>query len=180
MHTESASSSAVMVALERHYEELVEYVRRRFASRGFAREVIHDVCVELMEKPPEEPVRVPLSLLRRMSSNRAIDRARADDSRGALFESTPELPDVLGHLEDGAYALEFKQHLIQLVQIVEALPPRARQVFLLNRIHRMQQQEIADALGISRNMVTQHLSRAMRSIETEWEPARALVRERMR
>jgi len=167
-----------MLALERHYDELVDYVRRRFGGRGFARDVVHDVCVQLMERPPEEPVRVPLALLRRMSSNRAIDRVRADDLQSSVIESVDELPDTHLHVEDGARALEFRQQLMALVRIVDALPARARQVFLLSRIHDMPQQEIADALEISRNMVAQHMARAMRSIEAEWEPARAWAAQR--
>lgn len=85
---------------------------------------------------------------------------------------TAEVPDWHVHELDGATALDFEQQLEALLAIIEALPARARQVFLLHRIHGMPQREIADELGISTNMVTQHFSRAMRSIARDWEPAR--------
>lgn len=168
-----SSSLTLLATLERHYEELVNYVRHRFRGRGFARDVVHDVCLQVMERPPAEPVQIPLAMLRRMSTNRAIDWVRSDTTRTALAETMAEVPDAHAHGSDGAQALESQQHLLALVRIVEGLPPRARQVFLLSRIHDMPQQEIADALEISRNMVTQHLARALRTIEAEWEPVRA-------
>lgn len=168
----------LLAALESHYDELVDHIRRRFRERGgdggFAREVVHDVCVQVLEAPPVEAVHTPLAWLRTATSHRAIDRCRADDRRLALVEVVAEVPDVLTHGHDGAAELEFRQQLAALVRIVEALPPRARQVFLLQRVHGMAQQEIAAALGISRNMVAQHHQRAMLAIEAGWEPARRL------
>ncbi|MFZ5507578.1 MAG: RNA polymerase sigma factor [Pseudomonadota bacterium] len=177
--TDTTLPPPLLSALERHYDELVDYVRRRFRERGgdggFAREVVHDVCVQVLESPPAAPVHTPLAWLRTATSHRAIDRCRADDHRQALVESVADLPDHHADCQDGhdgAAALDFQQQLGALVRIVEALPPRARQVFLLQRIHGVPQQEIADAMGISRNMVAQHHARAMRAIADEWEPAR--------
>lgn len=172
----TAVTPPLLAALEHHYDELVDYVRRRFRERsgdgGFAREVVHDVCLQVLEAPPATPVHTPLAWLRTATSHRAIDRCRADDHRQTLFEPTADLPEHHVHHRDGAAALDFQQQLAALVRIVESLPPRARQVFLLQRIHGVPQQEIADAMGISRNMVAQHHARAMRAIADEWEPAR--------
>lgn len=44
------STSSLLSTLVRHYDELVEHVRRRFGERGFARDVVHDVCVHLKRR----------------------------------------------------------------------------------------------------------------------------------
>lgn len=165
-------STPLLLALERHYEDLVDYVRRRFSGRGFERDVVHDVCLQLIDRPPEGEIRAPLAFLRRASANRAVDWTRAEAVRASVVDSVPELPDTAVHHDDGARLLQGRQEFDALVRIVEALPARARQVFLLHRVHDMPQQAIADAIGISRNMVAQHFARAMRTIENEWEPAR--------
>jgi RNA polymerase sigma-70 factor (ECF subfamily) len=67
-------------------------------------------------------------------------------------------------------ALEFEQRLLALLAVIDALPARQRQIFLLHRIHGMAQQEIADALQISVNMVAQHFMRAMRTLAQRWQP----------
>lgn len=169
-------SPPLVAALARHYEELVEHVRRHFRDRGFARDVVHDVCVELMERPPAQAVHTPLAFLRHVSTHRAIDRQRADAFRAALIESVPDTPDVHAHGNDGARALDFKQQLEALVAIVEAMPPRARQCFLLHRIHGMTHEAIAVEIGISRVAVTQHVHRARERIARDWAPAREAAR----
>ncbi|MBB3101889.1 RNA polymerase sigma factor [Azomonas macrocytogenes] len=167
-----------MNTLALHYDDLVEYIRRRFSGSQFAHDVVHDVCVQLLEKSPQQPIAQPFAFLRRVSFNRAIDRSRSDCARNARFKGMAELPDNRSHDCDGAMALDFEQQLKALLAIIEALPARPRQIFLLHRIHGMPQREIADELGISLNMVTQHFSRAMRAIVLHWEPAQRAVRPR--
>ncbi len=170
--TKSSSNPELIGALALHYDDLVEYIRRRFQGSQFAREVVHDVCVQLLEKPPQQPVKLPFAFLRKVSFNKAIDRRRADNTRGSFIEFTSEVPDWHVHEQDGAASLDLEQQLEALLAIIEALPARARQVFLLHRIHGMAQREIASDLGISLNMVTQHFGRAMQAIVRDWEPAR--------
>jgi len=165
-------SPPLVAALARHYDELVEHVRRHFRDRGFAHDVVHDVCVELMERPPAQAVHTPLAFLRHVSTHRAIDRQRADAARAALIDSVADTPDLHAHGEDGASALDFKQQLEALVAIVEAMPPRARQCFLLHRIHGMTHEAVAAEIGISRAAVTQHCQRALDRIVRDWAPAR--------
>ena len=176
--TDSSSNPELMGALALHYDDLVDYIRRRFQGSQFAREVVHDVCVQLLEKPPRQQVTLPFAFLRKVSFNKAIDRRRADNTRSAFIDYTPDVPDWHFHELDGAASLDFEQQLHALLAIIEALPARARQVFLLHRIHGMAQKEIAAELGISLNMVTQHFSRAMQAIVRHWEPARRVLAAR--
>ncbi|MDD0976786.1 RNA polymerase sigma factor [Pseudomonas fontis] len=160
-----------MAALAHHYDDLVDYIKRRFNGRDFARDLIHDVCVQMIEKPPRESIATPLAFLRKAAFNRAIDRIRAERTRQLHLQGyVPEYAQV--DPWDGAHALDFEQQLEALLDIIEALPARQRQVFLLNRVHEMRYKEIADGLGISVNMVTVHYARAMKTIAQHWEPAR--------
>lgn len=164
-------NDALMTALALHYDDLIEHIRLRFKGRHFARDLVHDVCVQVLEKPPQETVVQPLAFLRRMIFNRAIDRVRADRIR-QIHAELP-MPAEMGiDSWDGAHALDFEQQLKALLAIIEALPARQRQIFLLHRIHGMPQREIAEELGISANMVTQHFRKAMGTIAQRWEPAR--------
>lgn len=168
---DSSPNPQLMAALALHYDDLVDYIRRRFSGRDFARDLVHDVCVQVLEKPPRETISLPLAFLRRTAFNRAVDRLRAERVRQAHL-SLP-LPAHAGIDEwDGAQALDFEQQLAALLGIIEALPARQRQVFLLHRIHGMAQRDIAQQLEISANMVTQHFGRALRTIAQYWEPAR--------
>ncbi|GAB7542366.1 sigma-70 family RNA polymerase sigma factor [Cupriavidus sp. CuC1] len=154
----------LLATLVRHYEDLVEHVRRRFSGRSFARDVVHDLCVQLLERPARETARQPLAFLRRASLYRAIDRQRAESSYANIVVSVDELPELPGHEGDGAQQLHLAQQIQALRKAIESLPTRCRQVFLLHRLHDMTQEEVASALGITRNMVARHMARAMQTL----------------
>lgn len=163
-----SSHSVLILTLAYHYKDLVDYVRHYFGDRHFAYEVVHDVCLQLIEHPPEKVIHTPLAFLRRAIKNRAIDLCRNDERQRRYINSVAEIPDIHAHDTDGAAILDFTQRLEALKRIIESLPPRQQQVFLLHRLHGMPQLEIAQELGISRNMVTQHFSQAMATIQRTW------------
>ncbi|ORE87324.1 ECF sigma factor [Oceanococcus atlanticus] len=56
-----------------------------------------------------------------------------------------------------------QQQLLDVLRAIADLPPRCREVFVLYRFKSLSQAQIAEQLGISRNMVERHVMRAMRS-----------------
>ncbi|WP_240493577.1 sigma-70 family RNA polymerase sigma factor [Pandoraea sp. ISTKB] len=156
--------SPLIAALVRHYDELVDHVRRRFGGRGFANDVVHDVCLGLIENPPQDTIVTPLAFLRTASTHRAIDLARASDRLQTWQTSTAEMPDTRADNVDGLAHLEFMELLYRLEQTISALPERCRLVFLLHGLHELPQAEVAIHMGISRSMVAKHMSRAMQEI----------------
>jgi RNA polymerase sigma-70 factor (ECF subfamily) len=172
----SSLASPLVAALALHYDELVSYVRQRFAGRDCAHDAVHAVCVRVLEAPHAADVHTPLAYLRRAVLHQAIDFCRHDDVRAALIESRAEPPEAFAAGGDGEAALAFKREVQALARIVEAMPPRARQVFLLHCVHGMGHQEIAEAIGVTRSMVSHHAARALRDVALRWAPARALYR----
>lgn len=151
------ATPSLLSALVRHYDELVDHVRRRFGDAGFAREVVHDVCVHLLEKPAAAPARLPLALLRRISHNMAVDRCRAEDAQRSRVEATAVLPDAASDQPDAARALDAQRELERLGEAIAALPPRCQAVFVMHKIHELPHAEVAQRLGISRKAVEKHL-----------------------
>lgn len=164
----SPQHSPLIIALVYHYDELVSDLRHHFGDKHFAQDVVHDVCVQLIEHPPREAIRTPFAFLRQAVKHRAIDRCRQHMTQQRYIAEAQTLGQDSSHYHDGARALAFMQKLEALKCIIERLPDRQRQIFLLHRLHAMPQQEIADAIGISRNMVTQHFNRALASIQMQW------------
>lgn len=154
--------SPLLTALVRHYEELVVHVRRgpvaRWGDRSLAREVVHDVCTEILASPPAQPPRIPLAFLRTVCTRRAIDRCR-HEARSALWVDSVE---VLPHIpcapaSDPVHILQGRQRLALLADAIHALPPRCRDVFVMHRIHGVAQSDVAEHLGISLKTVEKHL-----------------------
>jgi RNA polymerase sigma factor (sigma-70 family) len=56
------------------------------------------------------------------------------------------------------------RELQRVEQLIEQLPPRCRQVFVLRRIHGVPQREIAQMLGITQAAVEKQATRGLRLI----------------
>ncbi|NYI02041.1 RNA polymerase sigma factor [Cupriavidus plantarum] len=160
----------LFAALLRHYDELVDHIRRRFGDPHLARDVLQDVCVQLLERPPAGQVTKPLAFLRHVSTHRAIDRHRAESTRqthtDAWHADMGGMGDI-GASPDVADAIAHRQTVDRLERSIAALPPRCQEVFILHRLHDLPQQEVAVRLGISRGMVARHLARALTLLAPE-------------
>lgn len=148
-------------SLVRHYEELVEYLRCRFRSPGLAREVVHDVCVRLLERPAAYDARQPIALLRRIAHDAAVNRCRAEDLRRHWVESRAELPDDACPRPGPEQQAQGQQALQRLSATIERMPCRRRQVFILHKIHALPQADVAQRMGIGLKAVERHLRLAM-------------------
>ncbi|WP_130391385.1 RNA polymerase sigma factor [Cupriavidus agavae] len=162
----------LFAALLRHYDELVDHVRRRFGDRHFARDVLQDVCVQLLERPPAGEVTQPLAFLRHVTTHRAIDSYRAQRTRQNHAEAGQADPSESSLLSpDVAETIAHRQIVDHLEQCIATLPQRCREVFILHRLHELPQHEVALRLGVSRGMVARHMARAMTLLAPELEAA---------
>lgn len=152
----------LLAALVRHYDDLVDLLRRRFGTdRSAAREVVHDMCVHLLSEPPARPVAAPVAYLRRATVNLAIDRHRGEAARGAWLETTDELPEPADDVPGHDRHIDAGRELDRLSEAIAQLPPRCQQVFVLHKIHELPQAEVAIRLGISRKAVEKHIRLGM-------------------
>lgn len=147
--------------LTHHYDELVDSVRRRFGDRHTAHEVVHDVCIQLLESPEKEGVRLPLALLRKITYDRAISHYRSERRRQAWIDDNTEMPTVACSAPSPEGQYEAADELERLCTIVATLSPRCQQVFVMHKIHELPQREVALQLGISLKAVEKHLKLGM-------------------
>ena len=151
----------LVTSLVRHYEELVDYLRRRFTAPGLAREVVHEVCLRLLERPAPPDVRQPIALLRRIAHDAAVDRCRAEGLRQHWVEPRAELPEATCERPGPAQHAQALQQLDRLTAAIRAMPCRRQQVFILHRIHDVPQAQVAHRMGIGLKAVERHLRLAM-------------------
>lgn len=149
---------------ERYYRELQNFLARKVNDADTALDIAQESYARALAlQQSGEPIGDPRALLYRVARNLVVDRIRHDAVRdlGSLdVLGEDESPHAPGHLQPEAqYAAD--QYVRAMVQAIEDLPPRCRQVFILNRFDGLNHQEIADRLGISRNMVAQHIMRGV-------------------
>lgn len=113
-----------------------------------------------------EPVTEPRALLYRVARNLLVDGVRQASFRDlesfediSDFGDGDQFPAVDAQEPDSHYAAV--QYALSMGEVIDSLPPRCREAFLMNRFEGLSHEEIARCMGISRNMVSQHIMRAL-------------------
>ena len=150
--------------LERYYRELLNFCARMVRDRDAAADLVQESYARVLAvRNAGQEIPEPRALLHQTARRLIIDRHRRESIRqhddiDNLPES--EQPAAPAHLEpDSVYAHE--QYALAFVAVIDGLPPRCREAFVLNRFDGLSHQEVAEHMGISKNMVAQHIIRAV-------------------
>ncbi|UPG95434.1 RNA polymerase sigma factor [Luteibacter aegosomatissinici] len=158
--------------LQNHYEPLRRFVERRMRSPETAADIVQETYVKVAMLDEATVVRNPLAFLYRIAGNLSLDWLREREVRERHFESG-ELPEVADGAPDSEAHIAGHQRLQILADAVAELPPRCSEVFRLRKLEHMEPQQIADQLGISRNMVEKHLRKALTHCQARLDEAGA-------
>lgn len=150
-------------AIEAHYAEITAAVGRKGHSHAAARDIVHDLYVKLAARPEVlHEKRSIRAFLCRAAINLGIDRFRREQFEARLFSgSEHEALCVPAHTAAPDHGLEVEMRVALLREAIAELPARRRAVFILHRLHQLGPDDIAERLGITRNMVDRHLRRAL-------------------
>ncbi|RMT98502.1 hypothetical protein ALP39_03331 [Pseudomonas marginalis pv. marginalis] len=144
-----------------HYEELIGTWTRRLRNRQQAEDLAHDTFVRVLESTSTE-VAQPRAYLHQTARNIAVDAYRREDRRDAM--ALENLDQRSPHSGDPEHVM----HAIQLAQSIERalaeLPLNCRKIFIWQKIEGLTQQEIAERLGLSKNMVEKYMIRTLRHL----------------
>jgi RNA polymerase sigma factor (sigma-70 family) len=142
-----------------HNDSLVRFLTSRLRSRQEAHEVAQEAYVRLLSLHEPGAVSYVRAFLFKTAANLAVDRLRRDQvharaTRGPLFSEfadarTPER------------RVAATQEIQRLARLVDELPPKCRQAFVLNRFQGMDFPAIAQEMRISERMVRSYVVRAL-------------------
>lgn len=153
---------------ERYYRELLAFLSYRLRDRDTAADLAQESYARVYaSERAGTPVRDPRALLYTTARNLVTDHHRRSQARGGDAEPAPddEAADPDAHAGPGAYepetVLEARQRFEALAAIVDSLPPRCREVFLLIRIEGLSYAEAATTMGIAVKTVEMQMKIAM-------------------
>ena len=142
-----------------HNEALIRFLRGRVGSHNEAREVAQEAYVRLLSLDQPGAVSYLRAFLFKTAANIAIDRRRRhqnyDKVAGGQFftelteNRTPERQ------------LSGEQTLRHLGILIEAMPAKCRESFVMNQIQGLDAATIAARLGITDSMVRKYVVRAL-------------------
>lgn len=139
----------------------------RLGSPDDAEDVLHEAFIRFIDAYSGRAVSNPLALLGRIAINIVRDLGRSErlkrrkaegQTAGLCSGPQPHSPETICADQQG---------LRRAQAVIDRLPPKCREVFLLHRLDGMPHAEVARILGISRSMVEKHLARADRQMRDE-------------
>jgi len=129
--------------------------------QGDEADLAQDACLKLVETARREPVKAPTHLLFRLARNLVIDRLRSRARTLRLFRPEDHYEQGPCNLADPERVLLATERLRRALAVIDAMPGRRREAFLLHRIDGLSYLEIARTMGIGVKAVEKHLSAAM-------------------
>ena len=144
-----------------HYEELIGTWTRRLRNRQQAEDLAHDTFVRVLETAASQ-VEQPRAYLHQTARNIAVDAYRREDRREAMAS------EAFDQSQHHGGDPEHFMHAIQLADSIERalaeLPLNCRRIFIWQKIEGLTQLEIAERLGLSKNMVEKYMIRTLRHL----------------
>lgn len=139
------------------FHSIIGLLSAKARSTSLDEDGVQDAALRLISRDRALEVHHPITYLRRVATNVAIDQYRRERARGG-GRSVP--------LEDAydAPALAYpadQESALLLKQVILGLPPLYRDVFILNRFMGMTYAEIAAKYGLSVKAVEYRMHRAL-------------------
>jgi RNA polymerase sigma-70 factor (ECF subfamily) len=155
------NADAALADLQVHWSELRHYILRRVNDPALAQDIAQEAYLRLASLPENTVLLNPRAYLFATAANLVTDHARATAARGGTVPSET-IAEALADPEPPVdRRLLSREALAVLQHAVATLPPRTRQVFELHKFEHFSYAEIADQLGIARNTVMVHMTRAL-------------------
>jgi RNA polymerase sigma-70 factor (sigma-E family) len=153
---------AFVVALfAEHGRSLVRLARLFVDDRNAAEDLVQEAFIRLARNAGRvrEPARAP-AYLRSIVLNLARDQ-----NRRGLVSMRHRSALAIGHVVSDEDELVLREDQRQVIDALRELPVRQRTCLVLRYYDELGPDEIADALGISRNSVKTHLQRGLAALE---------------
>lgn len=155
-----------------HRQELHAYLTNKLKDAETAADLTQEAFLRYAERKSASDTNVThdRSYLYRTAHNLAVDHVR-QKTRQKTDSSTHDdmggIADDQPTQEDQADA---RQKINQLQAVIDELPERTRQIFILNKIEGLSYTETAEQLGISESSVQKHLAKALLNVMQRLRP----------
>ena len=150
---------------QQYHGRLLRQVQKYLPARDESQDVLQDLYVQLRHRKIDPAdIANPPAFLMRMATNLAIDAVRRHNRNPVEFTDPAEISEMDGAGNQSVTPEQIssdRQRLEIIRRAIDDLPPRCREVFLLCKRDHLSTVEVAEQLGISRNMVEKHLRQAL-------------------
>lgn len=156
------TNSRLSALYKSHSGWLKSWLLKKLQCYHNAEDVTQDTFHKLLQLPDADLARLdsPKAYLSTIAKRLLIDQARRRKVESAYLEAL-----VLVNGDDTVASPEQYQEAVNMlervIKILESLPEKPRQAFLLCRFEGASYQDIAEKLGVSASMVKQYIAQVM-------------------
>ena len=155
-------------AFREHHAALLQYLRHRVRSESDAHDIAQETYLRLLRYRENQDLDSLKALLFRIAGNLVVMRARkARAQHWADHRPLDEEPELTCGDPSQEQRLAGEQQLDRLMAVIQRLPVKCQQVFVLSRFHDMTYLQIANRCGISIKMVEKHIAKALEICRNE-------------
>lgn len=166
----SVHRSRIAELYRSHFDDLVGFLTRRVASRELAADLVQELFLRLLSRDGSvAAIRHDRGFLFRSARHLAVEVRRTPRWRDVPQEPLPE-PTAL--VPSPEVSLADRQTVDRLAVVIERLPPRCREAFVLHKFEHLTYPQVAKHLGISVSAVEKHMARALDACRTAMDGRR--------
>ena len=160
----SGVSAAKWFADEVHAHEgsLRSYLRGAFPSVRDVDDVVQESYLRVWKARALAPIRSAKSFLFKVARHLAIDQIRHEDASPIIVVTEIEALDVWDERARVAERAGTHEEIEMLIEAIDVLPARCREIVILRKLRGVSQKEIAARLGISEQTVQVQVARGVK------------------
>lgn len=152
------ATDAIDTLYREHHRWLQAWLQRRLHCSQQAADLAHDTFVRLLAKPAPVALQTPRAYLTTIAHGLVVNHWQRKDLEAAYLEELANRPDLLAPSpEERQMAVEA---LLEIARLLDGLPPRVREIFLLSQFDGLTYAAIAQHLAISANVVQKAMIKA--------------------
>lgn len=148
-----------------HEPSLKAYLRGSFPAVRDVDDVVQESFLRVWKARATQPIASAKGLLFTVARRLALDFLRRERRSPILAVTDLDRLFVSDQGPNAAESAARSQEIDLLVEAVDALPARCREIFILRRLQRVSQKDIASRLGLSEQTVQVQAARGLRKIQ---------------
>ena len=162
---QEGSWKAFKILFEAYSEQLYLYAAGFLGDREEARDIVQDAFVYLWENRKKIAYTGSLySYLLRSVKNSCIDYKMHEKVKEKYIREMEYLQDEAEEVSDN-----FEESYKRLQKVIDSLPPKCKEIFVLGCVEGYSYKEVATRLGVSVNTVKTQIKLAYKKVKSELE-----------
>ncbi len=147
-----------------YFDWLCNYIFKLSGNRSLSKDIVQETMMRIWEKKHQITIKESLkAYLFKSCHNQFLLQLRKDKKKHDLLDKIrwDAIYDTyLEQKED----VQINSGLLKLEELIDKLPPKCKEIFIMNKLERRKYREIAEDMGISIKTVENHMSKALRII----------------